>query len=216
MKTKLSIIAVLLGLCVNVASAGGSAGVGYTSDYFRRGALVSEEAVQANASLGFTAFGLESSVGAFTNQSVASGGVDAYIIDAAISGKWGELVSLSAGLEHAELIAGEATLEVVVTASFDTVLTPSLAVYRNTDDALYTFEAAVSHDLDLEIATLGLGASYGNTDATSTSNIDYYSLGASLSRSLSDNSTLSASVAYVDSDSIDNKSIIGVGLSVNF
>ena len=216
MKTKLSIITVLLGLSVNVASAGGSAGVGYTSDYFRRGALLSEEAVQADASLGFTAFGLESSVGIFTNQAMTSGGVDTYIIDAGLAGKWGELVSLSAGLEHAELVGGDATLEVVVGASFDTVLTPSVSIYRDIDAALYTFEVGISHDLDLEIATLGLGASYGNTDVTSASNIDYYSLGASLSRSLSDNSTLAASVAYVDSDSIESESIIGLGLSVKF
>ena len=216
MKTKLSIITVLLGLFVNVASAGGSAGVGYTSDYFRRGALLSEEAVQADASLGFTASGLDASVGIFTNQAMASAGVDIYIINAGVSGKWGERVSLSAGLEHAELLAGDATLEVVVGLSVDTLLTPTLSVYRDTDDALYTFEVGVSHDLDLEVATLGLGASYGNTDVTSVTNIDYYSLGAALSRSLSDNSTLTASIAYVDSDSIENESIVGLGLSVKF
>jgi hypothetical protein len=217
MKTKLSIITVLLGLCVNVASAGtGSAGVGYTSDYFRRGALVSEEAVQANASVGFKALGLDSSVGIFTNQAMASGGVDTYIINAGVSGAWGDTVGLSAGLEHAELISGDASLEVVVGLSVDTVLSPTLSVYRDTDDALYTLEVAVSHDVELKIASLGLNASYGNSDVTATSNIDYYSVGASLSRSLSENSTLHGSVAYVDSDSIDSESILGLGLSVKF
>ena len=82
MKTKLSILLALLGLSINVASAnGGSASVGYSSDYFREGALVSQEAMQASAAYTLKAGGLDASVGIFTSQPI-EGGTDTYIIDA--------------------------------------------------------------------------------------------------------------------------------------
>ena len=216
MKTKLSILTVLLGLSINVASGGnGSANIGYTSDYFREGALVSEEAVQASASYGFKALGLDSSVGIFTNQPI-EGGTDTYIIDAAFSKALNETFAVSVGLEHTEFVAGVATLDVTADLSVNTVLNPTLSIARDTEDELYAIEVGISHDLDLEVATLGLSASYGNTDVTTTSNIDYYTVGASLSKSLSENSAVHASVAYVDSDSIDNESVVGLGLSLKF
>lgn len=217
MKTKTMIMALMSCLFINAAPAGSnSADVGYASDHFRRGALTAEESVQAGASFGFQALGLESSVGAYTNQAVASGGTDLYIIDAGASKAFGELLSVYVGLEHAEFVTGAATLEVNANVSFDTVLNPKLSIYRNTDDALYTYEASVSHSFDLEVAELGLSALYGNTDATSSTDVDYYSVGGSLSRSLSENSSLIASLDYVDSDVIDNESIFGLGINVKF
>ena len=217
MKTKTMIMALISCLFINAAPAGSnSIDVGYASDHFRRGALTAEESVQAGASLGFKALGLDSSVGVSTNQAVASGGTDFYLINAGASKAFGELLSVYVGLEHAEFVAGAATLEVNANISLDTVLNPEVSIYRNTDDALYTYEAAVSHSFDLEVAALGLSASYGNTDVTSSSDVDYYSVGGSLTRSLSENSSLTASLDYVDSDSIENESIFGVGINVKF
>ena len=216
MKTKLTTILTLLGLSINVASAGnGSAGISYASDYFREGALVSTEALQAQASYGLKAAGLDASVGIFTNQPV-DGGVDTYIIDAAFSKALNDTFTASLGLEHTEFVAGVATLDVTASVSLNTILSPSLTAKRDTEDALYVFEVGASHEIDFDIAQLSLGALYGNTDVTSSSNIDYYSVGASLSRSLSDNSSINASIDYVDSDSIDNESIFGLGLTINF
>tara|TARA_Y100001963_G_scaffold56242_1_gene78654 strand:- start:7994 stop:8626 length:633 start_codon:yes stop_codon:yes gene_type:complete len=209
-------ILTLLGLSINVASAGnGSVGIGYASDYFREGSLVSAEALQASASYGLKAGGLDVGVGAFTNQPI-DGGVDTYLIDATISKALNDTFSASLGLEHAEFVAGVATLDVTASVSLNTILNPSLTIKRDTEDELYVFEVAASHDIDLDIATLSLGALYGNTDVTTSSNIDYYSLGANLSRSLGENSTLNASLDYVDSDSIDNESIFGLGITVRF
>jgi hypothetical protein len=216
MKTKLTTILTFLGLSINVASAGnGSAGISYASDYFREGALVSSEALQAKVSYGLQAAGLDASVGIFTNQPV-DGGVDTYIIDAAFSKTLNDTFTASLGLEHTEFVAGVATLDVTASVSLNTILSPSLTVKRDTEDALYVFEVGASHEIDFDIAQLSLGALYGNTDVTSSSNIDYYSVGASLSRSLSDNSSINASIDYVDSDSIDNESIFGLGLTINF
>jgi len=216
MKTKLSILLALLGLSINVASAnGGSASVGYSSDYFREGALVSQEAMQASAAYTLKAGGLDASVGIFTSQPI-EGGTDTYIIDAAFSKALNETFSVSLGLEHAEFVSGVATLDVTAGLTVQTLLSPSVTLKRDTEDELYVIEIGASHQIDLQVADLGLSAIYGNTDVTTSSNIDYYSLGANLSRSLSENSTLNASLEYVDSDSIQNESIFGLGLTVQF
>ena len=216
MKTKLTTMLTLLGLSINVASAGnGSAGISYASDYFREGSLVSAEALQASASYGLKAAGLDASVGIFTNQPI-DGGVDTYIIDAAFSKVLNDTFTASLGLEHTEFVAGVATLDVTASVSLNTILSPSLTVKRDTEDALYVFEVGASHEIDFDIAQLSLGALYGNTDITKNSNIDYYSFGANLGRSLSENSSINASIDYVDSDSISNESIFGVGLTINF
>ncbi len=216
MKTKLTTLLTLLGLSINVASAGnGSAGIGYASDYFREGSLVSAEALQASASYELKAGGLDAGLGIFTNQPT-DGGVDTYIIDASISKALNDTFSASLGLEHTEFVAGVATLDVTASVSLNAILNPSLTVKRDTEDDLYVVEVAASHDLDFEVAQLRLGALYGNADVSATSNVDYYSVGARVSRSLSENSSVEASLDYVDSDLIENESIFGVGISIKF
>jgi len=216
MKIKHLIASSLLGFIINVASAGnGSAGIGYSSDYFREGSLVSAESLQASAAYELKAGGLNAGFGIFTNQPTA-GGVDTYIIDASISKALNDTFSASLGLEHTELVAGVATLDITASVSLNSILNPSLTVKRDTEDDLYVVEVGASHDLDFEIAQLRLSALYGNADVSSTSNVDYYSVGASLSRSLSENSSVEASLDYVDSDLISNESIFGIGLTIKF
>jgi len=217
MKNKLTMLLAFLGLSVNVALAGnGSVGTGYASDFFRRGALLSAEAVQANASYGFQVFGLDSSVGVFTNQGVAEGSSDFYLIDLSASKSLGDLFDVSVGLEHSELNAGASALEVGVTLDINTALNPYLSLYRDLDETLYTVEAGVSHSIDLKVAQLNLLASYGQTESLGAADVDYNSLGASLTRSISDTADLTLSVGSVDSDSISREGLIGLGLSVKF
>ena len=78
MRTKLSIITVLLGLCVNVASAEdaplqGDVGLKYSSQHYFRGQSVSEEALQASIGAGFDVGGLGAFVDFSTSQSLESG-----------------------------------------------------------------------------------------------------------------------------------------------
>ena len=91
-----------------------------------------------------------------------------------------------------------------------------MLVARNTDETLYTVEVGVSHSLDLEIINLDFSGSYGNTDVSTSSNIDYWTLGATASKSVSENSNLALDYDYVDSDLIDGESIVGVSLTVSF
>ena len=213
MKTQTYITA-LLCLISNVAIAG-SASIGYTSDYFRRGALLSEEAVQTSVGLEKEVSGFALSVGASTNQAV-SVGEDSYIIEGGASKAFGELFNLYVGLQHFEQRSGDATLEVNLEASLDTVLSPSLSIFRDTDDELYTFELEVGHTLDVQFVELDLSALYGNTDVTESVNEDYYSLGASASKDLSANTSVSLDYDYVNSYLIDDESIVSASLSFTF
>ena len=214
MKTQTYIMA-LLCLISNVATAG-SLSVGYASDYFRRGAILSSEAVQSSVSIDTDVGGLNASVGASTNQSTA-GGSDAYTIEFGASKQLGELFNVYVGLEHFEQVAGDAILDARISIGFDTIFSPSATLYRNTSDDLYTFELSAKHGFDIKVADLCLHGLYGNTDVSSSVNEDYYGLGAIASKSVSDSASLGLSYDYFDSDLIsDGESVVGLTLSVNF
>jgi len=214
MKTKTYITA-LLCLISNVATAG-SVSVGYASDYFRRGAVLSSESVQSSLSLDSDLAGLSASAGVSTNLPTA-GGSDSYLMEAGASKQLSDLLNVYIGLEHFEEVAGNSNLDARVSLGFSSVLSPTLTVYRNTSDDLYTFELSAKHGVDNEIADLCFHALYGNTDVTSSINEDYYGLGVIASKSVSENSTLGLSYDYFDSDLISNgESVLGLSLSVNF
>jgi len=218
MKTKLSKLLLVLSLSINAVFAGqGAANLGYASDYFFRGALASEESVQSSISYTSSVVGLETSLDAFTNQSV-SGDVDTYILGGKISKNLGEFLSVNLGVEHTEFVSGEAILDARLGATLNTVLSPSIAVERNLDESLYTFELEVGHDLDLKVATLNLSALYGNTDQTLTAgkDIDYYALGAGLEKDISESASARFGVDYVDSDVIEQESIFSLALNLKF
>ena len=213
MKTKTYITA-LLCLISNVAIAG-SASIGYTSDYFRRGALLSGEAVQTSVGLEKELAGFALSVGASTNQAV-SVGEDSYIIEGGASAQLGELLGLYVGLQHFEQRSDDATLEVNLQAQLETVLNPTVSVFRDTDDELYTYELGISHSFDAKFAELELSALYGNTDLTESTDEDYYVLGAKASKSLSKNTSLELGYDYVDSDLIGDESIVSASVVFSF
>ena len=214
MKTQTYIMA-LLCLISNVATAG-SVSVGYASDYFRRGAILSSEAVQSSLSLDSDISGFNASVGASTNQST-SGGSDAYIIEFGTSKQLADLFDVYVGLEHFEEVAGDAYLDARLSVSFDTILSPSVTLYRNTSDDLYTFELSGKHKLETEIANLCVHALYGNTDASASVNEDYCGVGVIASKSVSDSAELGLSYDYFDSDLMSGgESVVGLSLSVNF
>jgi|TARA_R110000824_G_scaffold54248_9_gene149739 outer membrane usher protein FimD/PapC len=216
MKNKLVSLLALLGLSINVAPVfAGTLSTEYASDFFRRGSLLSTESLQASVSQDLNLAGFNVGVGAFSNQSLDSGS-DAYSLKGGVSKSFWDLLSVYGGIEHFEEVSGAATLDVNLELSLDTVLNPSLFIARNTDKTLYTYEVSAGHSLDVKVAELGLNASYGRTEATSSTDVDYYSLGASLSRSISDNASVGAGLDYVDSDVIDNESVVSVGLTINF
>ena len=223
MKTKHKIlIAALAVFSINAASAEeaslqGDVELEYSSQHYFRGQSVSEEALQASIGADFDVAGLEAFVDFSTSQSLESGqdkhdtavGVQTSFLD--------DTLSVSVGLLHYEYTAGTAELEGFVGATYNTVLSPTVRLYRNTDESLSTYEAAVSHGFDLGVADLTLGAGIGVTDLSTTVESDYYELSASASRSLTDSVDAFASFSYNDADNRDEADTFGgVGFRVKF
>lgn len=216
MKTKLTIITALCAFFSNAFLFGsGNLSVGYTSDYVRRGALVSEEALQARAnylsSAGPLVFG--GSIG--SNQPTGEG-EDSYLISGGAEAEIAGLFSLYVGLEHFETLDQESVLDVVADIGLDSVLNPSLYIARNTDDELYTVEASVFHVVSLQAVDVELGALYGYTDVTETVDEDYWVLSAATSVAVSESADIRLTYDYVESDLSAEDNIFGAALSVSF
>ena len=126
------------------------------------------------------------------------------------------MLSAYAGINHFEDVPGAALSEAEVRLGLGVLLSPSVSVYRDLDDSLYTFELGVSHGIETEVADLSLSASLGNTETSSTADTDYYNIGADATKSLSDSATVGLSVDYIDADNIDSEFVFGVGLTFNF
>ena len=92
-----------------------------------------------------------------------------------------------------------------------------MRLYRNTDESLSTYEASVSHGLDLGAVELTLGAGIGVTDLTTSVESDYYELSANASRAITDSIDAFASFSYNDADNRDEADTFGgFGLRIKF
>lgn len=214
MKNKLLTLTALAVFSINAASAG-SLSTGYGSDVFRRGSLIAEDSLQTSASYDTTKGGFDVSVGAQTAHS-AGADSDVYILSGGIGKSLGSLLSVYGGLEHFEQLDGASNLDVVLSADFDTLLSPTLSAARNIDESQYTFEAGVSHDISINNIDLSVRGTLGNTDLSSGDNIDYYSVGISASKNLAKNLVLSLSADQVNSDAIESDCIIAAVLTASF
>ena len=215
MKTKIVSLLLAFGLSINAASAGNSAKIGYASDFFYRGAQKAEESVQASVMFGHSFGSLNGSLNACTNQAVDSGN-DSYHIGAGVGTSFADgLLSAYAGINHFEDVPGDALAEAEIRVSIGALLSPSVSVFRNLDDSLYTFEASASHGIDLGFAELGLSASIGNTELTSSNDTTYYAAGVSLSRPIGA-AEGSLSIDYVDADDLDREFVFGTALTFQF
>lgn len=217
MKTKIVSLLLALGLTTNAAFSGNSAKVGYTSDFFYRGVQKAEQSVQSSVKLGSALGGVDLSAHACTNQSVDAG-VDSYNLGAGVGKSFSDgLLSVYAGVNHFEDRPGDALSEFQVGISSNVALNPSVAVYRDFDESLYTVELAVGHSFDLSVASLDLSASVGNTDLTNSTDRTYYTVGADISKNISENADLSLGMEYVDADDLDEREFVfGTALTVKF
>ena len=216
MNTKLVSLLTAFGLCINAAFAGNSARIGYASDYFYRGVQKAEESIQASLRLEHSLGLVDGSLHVCSNQAVDSGN-DSYHMGIGAGKSFADgLVSAYAGLNHFEDVPGNALSEVEVRIALSTVLAPSISVYRDLDDSLYTVEVGVAHTIETEVANLTASASAGNTETSSSVDSDYYSLGVAASRSISENADLGLGLSYLDADNIDDEVVLGASLTFNF
>jgi len=216
MKIKLTSLLVAFGLLTNAASAGNSLKVGYGSDFFYRGSQKAEESIQSSLMLSHAISNLSASAHLCSNQAIDSGS-DSYHMGAGLSASLSDgLISFYGGLNRFEDKPGEALSEAEVKVSLGLPLSPSISAYRDLSDALYTFEAGVSHVFENSISDLTIDGAVGNTEVSSVSDITYYSIGAGLSKDLNEVASVGLNLDYVDADKISSEYVWGATLTVNF
>ena len=222
MKTTAVILSALLGFFINAASAeapavNGNVGAKYSSDYHRRGEVLSSEALQAQVGFNLGVGGVDVFGDFFTNQSTDSGSSDT---DEATVGLgtslFGDSLNAYLGVYNTDVGVGESDLEAFASVQANTLLSPTFSVYRDTDDSFYTFEGQLSHSLDLEVIDLEVAGILGNTDTAVSTDRTYFGAKVTATKTVKENINLYADVALSDTDDRDNETIWGVGLSVKF
>jgi hypothetical protein len=222
MNNKLVKLIALLGLSINVASAeapevNGNLGTKFSSDYHRRGQLVSQEAIQAQVGFNVGLGGVDVFGDFFTNQSTSSDGADNDELTVGLGSSFFEdKLSAYAGIYNTDNSESGDNLEAFASLGLDFPLSPTVSVYRDTDDSLYTFEGQVSYGVDLEIVNLELAGILGNTDVSSAVDSTYFGATLTATKTIKDNVDLYADVSLSDNDTRDNETLWGVGLSVKF
>ena len=222
-KTKLTTVfaALILGaVSLNAAEQAfdGSISTKYTSDYARRGTLLSQEAMQAQVGFATDVAGLDVFGDFFTNQSTSSSGgnTDELTLGAGAS-FMDDLLTTYVGIyntDHSE--AQDSSLEGFVSVSLNTALSPTIAFYQDTEDSLQTFEGQLSYDVDLDLANFGLTGVLGSTDTLIANNETYTGLTAKLSKNINDQFNIFTDLAISDSESRDNETVWGIGLNLKF
>ena len=218
MKTKLIIlVAALWGLSSKVASGEdssiqGGMGTKFSSDYDRRGQLVSQEAIQAQVDLSVDLAGVDVFGKFFTNQ-----GSDNIELNIGVGKSlFEDNINAYLGVYNTDNSSSGDTVETFLSIEANTALSPKVTGYRDNDSELYTFEGQLSQELDLEFFAIELAGILGNTELTSATDSTYYSAALTASKQLKDNVSLYADIALSDSDLRSQERIWGIGLDVRF
>ena len=222
-KYKLLLSALLsVGSFINAASAeapevSGAVDTKYSSDYHRRGQLVSAEALQAQVGfeVGFESLSVFGDF--FTNQSVKSAGADNDELTVGLgTSLFEDRFNAYLGVYNTDSTVLGENLEAFASVGANVLLSPTFSFYRDTDESLYTFEGELSYDVDLDVVNLQLAAVLGNTELTNVSDSTYYGAKVTASKTIKENLNIYADVALSDNDVRDNEAVWGVGLSVSF
>ena len=96
------------------------------------------------------------------------------------------------------------------------LLNPTVSLYYELDDELWTGEFGVNHEFDLKAATLCIHAGVGETEVTSSTDRTYYVVGAKVTKSVTDTADLVLSLDRVDANDADDDLVFMTGLTVRF
>ena len=215
MKTKIMITALLSALLINAASAEPSAIAGhvstkYTSDYHRRGQELSAEAIQAQVGFNVGIGEVDVFGDFFTNQGTDND-IDTNELTVGVgTGLFDDNLNAYLGVYNTDTTGSNDDLEAFASLQFNTLLSPTVSLYRDTDDDLYTFEGKISHTFDLQIVDLALAGTLGNTESTAAVDSTYTGARATLSKTF-DSLNVYTDLALSDNDTRDNETIWGIG-----
>jgi hypothetical protein len=223
MKTRLvSLITVLLGLGFASVQAGdinvnGNVGAKYASDYHRRGQVVSDEAIQAQVGFNVGLGGVDLFGDLFTNQATSASSADNDEITVGLGTSLLEdRLNAYAGVYNTSNSSSGDSLEAFASLGLNTLLAPSLSVYRDTDSSLYTFEGQLSHSFDLGLVQLEVAGVLGKTDLTANTDSTYYGTVLTASREFNEGLNVYTDVALSDNDARKYETVWGVGLRLQF
>ena len=218
MKTKIAIVALLSVFNINASAdkVNGSLDVSYASDYYFRGAELGADSLQAAVGANTVVNGFDVFGNFFTNDTTGSGTANTDILTVGGGKSFGDgLLSLYGGVVNVDQDGAESMLDGFISAKFDTLLSPAVTVYRNTDDDLYTVEGAVSYKIKSELANLKLSVEAGTTDVTGSISRDYIGGTAKLSRTFGA-VTPHLCLSVVDADDSARDTIVRAGLTFKF
>ena len=212
MKTKIALTA-LLSVMFNAFHVNGeikgTVDTGYTSEYHRRGAIVSQDAAQIGLSLNKgNLFG-----SLFTNQGVDGG--DSLEVVAGVNLPVSK-IDLYAGVYSTDIDLVGSTLEVFVTGSIDMLLSPSVTIYRDVSDDLYTFDLQLTDSFTIKSLDVEIAGVIGSTDVSDSDNVTYTGLSVTTTKSIKKNVDLYATIAASDTDDRDVEYYSGAGIAVKF
>lgn len=218
MKTKIAIVALLSVFNINASAdkVKGNLDVSYASDYYFRGAELGADSLQATVGANANVSGLDLFASYFTNNTTGDNTANTDIMTIGGGKSFADgLLNLYGGVVNLDTDGADSVLDAFVSVKIETALSPSLTVYRNTDDELYTVEGAVSYTIESEIADLKLSVEAGTTDVTESTSRDYVGATAKLSRTYGA-VTPHLCLSVVDADDSARDTIIRGGLTFKF
>ena len=222
-KTKTTVIGALILGVVSLIGAQENSFEGlistkYTSDYARRGAMLSDEAMQAKVGFAKDLNGVEVFGDFLTNQSTGSTGADTDEFTLGVGTSFmDDLFNAQLGVYNTDhSTALDSSLEGFVSISLNTSLTPTVSFYQDTDESLQTFEGALSYGLDLNVASLTVDGFLGSTDTVTQNSQNYTGLSAQLSKDINKDFNIFTDVSVSDAESRDHETLWGIGLTASF
>lgn len=219
MKIKLGIVALLCAFNINANAAkavNGNLDASYASDYYFRGASLGSDSLQFSLGANSAINSVDVFADYFTNQTTGSNTANTDIITVGVGSSFAEeLLDVYGGIVNIDNDATGSDLDVFLTAKFNTLLSPSVSVYRNTDDELYTFEGSVTYKVETDLADFAVIANAGTTDVTESTSRDY--VGGTLKISKSFGAvTPHLCLSVVDADDSPREEIVRAGVSFKF
>jgi hypothetical protein len=172
MKTIKTLLALLCVLNINAGakaseesalSLGGSAEVGYRSDYYYRGASKSQDALYLGVGASTSVEGVAIFADLHSNQ--PDGGSDFTLTTVGAGVEFADsLLAVYGGIVNQDDDSTGSELDVFITGKINTSIAVQATLYRNTDDELYTLEASASKGFDLNVVSLNVSIDVGTTE----------------------------------------------------
>lgn len=219
MKTKLTILALLCAFNINArgeSTASGNVDLSYATDYYFRGSELGRESIQATVGAHADLGSFKVCGKVFTNQTTASGSGNTDQVTLGLGKSFVDgLLDLYVGAQNTDQDAAGSELDLFVGAKLDTVLSPTVTIYRNSDDDLYTYEGSVSYTCETQLVDLTVSGDVGLTDVTASDTRTYYGGALALSRTFGSLKP-HASLALVDGDDLSQDTIVSAGLTFQF